>query len=299
MSSEEEDYMSDAFLTGCVQEDIRPGLVHNRSLKRRYEMDKKKTESDDINKKVFKKAHVVEKELREDGLSQPISEDNKGFKMLQKLGFKPGSGLGKSQEGCKEPIPINVKSDRQGLGRTQAVKELLEKKAAILKERQNKALNVTDYRAVLAQEAAQKRAEIDFRKAQKVCQQLDTENGFEPFEYWYWPVSKSNDNEEEFIDEDTDAHIESKQTISVCNEDAREGGGVGGGDGIEGEEETYDEDEDVEEEDNEDNYTIGEKLEMLTGYLRQTHYYCIWCGTRYEDEQDMDGECPGPTYDEH
>ncbi|RZF39930.1 hypothetical protein LSTR_LSTR002333 [Laodelphax striatellus] len=290
MSSEEEDYMSDAFLNGCVQEDVRPGLVHNRALKRRYELDKKKTESDVNNKNVHKKLRVVEQELREDGLSQPISEDNKGFKMLQKLGFKPGSGLGKSQEGCKEPIPINVKSDRQGLGRVQAIKEVMEKKAAIMKERQNKSQNFSEYRSMLAEEAAARRAEIEFRKSQKVCQQLDTELGFEPYEYWYWPVSKSNEKECDIDDdEDADAQPESKQTST------------GGGEGEE-EEETLnheEEEEEGEDDDVEENYTVHEKLEMLSAYLRQTHYYCIWCGTRYEDEQDMDNECPGPTYEEH
>lgn len=33
---------------------------------------------------------------RENGLSVPLNKDNIGFKMLQKLGFRPGSGLGKS-----------------------------------------------------------------------------------------------------------------------------------------------------------------------------------------------------------
>ena len=38
---------------------------------------------------------VPEKEKREEGLSKTIGAENKGFEMLQKMGFKPGMTLGK------------------------------------------------------------------------------------------------------------------------------------------------------------------------------------------------------------
>lgn len=43
-----------------------------------------------------KKIKIIENEAREQGLSLPISSDNKGFTMLQKMGYKEGMSLGKS-----------------------------------------------------------------------------------------------------------------------------------------------------------------------------------------------------------
>ena len=43
--------------------------------------------------------------------------ENKGLKLMMKMGFKVGSGLGKLGEGRKVPVPVNdVKVDKKGVG---------------------------------------------------------------------------------------------------------------------------------------------------------------------------------------
>jgi hypothetical protein len=42
---------------------------------------------------------------------------------------------------------------------------------------------------------------------------------------------------------------------------------------------------------------VGERLEKLVVYLRDTYHYCFWCKYRYADEE-MEG-CPGLTEEEH
>ena len=54
-----------------------------------------------------------------------------------------------------------------------------------------------------------------------------------------------------------------------------------------------------EEEEEEDKLEPLEKLELLTSYLRGFHLYCIWCGTKYDDQQDLSSNCPGSTRDDH
>ena len=83
----EEDYMSDAFLKQL--EDVRPGLK-TENQKRRERASEKVVPSNP------KKRKVVENEAREQALDTPLSADNKGFSLLQKMGYKEGMGLGKS-----------------------------------------------------------------------------------------------------------------------------------------------------------------------------------------------------------
>ena len=64
-----------------------------KHIARQYEKEIKQKELNEANK--IKPRKVLEIEKREEGLSKTISSDNKGFAMLQKMGFKPGMTLGK------------------------------------------------------------------------------------------------------------------------------------------------------------------------------------------------------------
>ncbi|KAF9221865.1 hypothetical protein BS17DRAFT_219057 [Gyrodon lividus] len=42
-----------------------------------------------------------------------------------------------------------------------------------------------------------------------------------------------------------------------------------------------------------------DRLSLVITYLRDKYTYCFWCGTQYEDERDLKGNCPGPDEDDH
>lgn len=69
-----------------------------------------------------------------ESLKKPIENQNKGFQMLAKMGYKPGQALGKKISGNEtetrliEPISISIKSDRGGLGRETALRDLAERR---------------------------------------------------------------------------------------------------------------------------------------------------------------------------
>ena len=46
--------------------------------------------------------------------AQPVS-GGMGMALLQKMGWKPGEGLGKNKEGTLEPLQLEVKLDKRGL----------------------------------------------------------------------------------------------------------------------------------------------------------------------------------------
>lgn len=82
--------MSDTFLVGL--EDVRPGLK-SRSQKRKDKVSEKS-----ITEPKHKKLKASEQEARSKGLSTHISSENKGFSILEKMGYKKGMGLGKDGE---------------------------------------------------------------------------------------------------------------------------------------------------------------------------------------------------------
>ena len=49
-------------------------------------------------------------------VDKSISSTNKGFKMLSKLGWKEGDGLGKTEQGRVEPVKLELRAERAGLG---------------------------------------------------------------------------------------------------------------------------------------------------------------------------------------
>lgn len=268
MASEDVDYMSDDILVQCEQQDVRPGLIHNHSQKRSHTIYKQKLVKDAENKKTFPKKAVLEEERRDEGLKEAISSDNKGFALLQKMGYKPGSAIGKSGSGIVEPLSIAVKTNRGGLGREAALREIKEQKLAIkarLLKQKKQVISVESYRSQMTKKMEERQNEADLRKSQRICEQLDKRKDIEfPAEKWFWPDGWSQEEEDEHDEEEE-------------------------------EEEEYNEEEDNEEIE----FQTQDKLEIITLYLRRTYCYCIWCATEFDDEKDMQQNCPGWTRADH
>lgn len=93
---DEEDYMSDRFLQGIVEK--APGLVPDKIAKN-YKKEMRHKELNERNK--VKPLRVKESEHREHGLANALDSSNKGFAILQKMGFKHGMGLGKDGKRVK------------------------------------------------------------------------------------------------------------------------------------------------------------------------------------------------------
>lgn len=64
-----------------------------RKQQRLHDQKNKKMKCSSLNKTVGIKA--LEELRRQEGLKKAIDSKNKGFGMMQKMGYKPGSGIGK------------------------------------------------------------------------------------------------------------------------------------------------------------------------------------------------------------
>lgn len=275
--------MSAAILGAC--DDVRPGLVHG-TKKRQLEVEKKKTSLNQMNKDKYKPKKVLEAEKREEGLSTAIdTQNNKGFQLMAKMGFKAGMALGKKEEGRKEPVPIEVKTTREGLGRDADRKRKQKEQIDLLIKRrkqnhQNLSSITADYRHRMREKFTGRKTASDLKDAQNVCMQLDMEQEWEqPLFRWYWPDNwwkKGVKDDEEEVAADGETSSSSKPILADEEEEE--------------EEEEYEEDEELEP---------SEKLEVIVGYLRTTYFYCSWCGSQYDNEEAMDASCPGESEEDH
>lgn len=173
--------------------------------------------------------------------------------MLMKMGYKPGQGIGKTQSGIVEPIPVEVKADRHGLGKTLKKTESYNYKSINTKLDN---MDTRDFRSRIAQEKMEQLQKYDLYKSQKVCQDLDTKTNVKPQELWFWSQASEEEKEAEADTDDTD-------------------------------------------DSDEESLSNLEKLDILTKYLRKTYFYCIWCGVKFNDEDDLRDNCPGSTRNDH
>lgn len=156
--------------------DVRPGLIFKRGTKREYELEEKHKLKNYESRTKSKK--ILEVEQREQGLQQLIGEENKGYALLQKMGYKPGTSLGKDGSGRIEPIPVNVKSDRSGLGREEFLKqkrnEITNMKLKLQhKRKQNLLSQSKEFLKYQRSKAVEKQINRDLSSSQKSCHQLD------------------------------------------------------------------------------------------------------------------------------
>ncbi|GAB1599848.1 G patch domain-containing protein 11-like isoform X1 [Argonauta hians] len=256
---EEEDYMSDKFLENCVN--VKPGLV-SKATGRQHQLEKKNKECNKQLKQLkHKNLKQTEKERRLEGLSVKISEDNKGFALLQKMGYKSGMSLGKQGQGRSEPVPITIKGNREGLGLASKRKEQsaeINKYQQMMKQKRQKMQG--NFMQRMSDKFSVKEVEKDLEKSQRVCDELDGKaNLTEPKDWFYWPLHRLEQKLAAESDDDDDAEI--KPILDI--------------------------------------YSSEEKLQMVTEYLRNTYFYCLWCGATFNDIEDMEEHCPGNNHDAH
>ncbi|GLV43310.1 uncharacterized protein CBL_14012, partial [Carabus blaptoides fortunei] len=185
--------MSENILKQC--DDIRPGLLHSKGLKRAHELKKKQERS------VIKPLRVLEDEKREAGLNAKLPESNKGFELLKKMGYKPGIGIGKSEAGPSNPLNIVKKSNRLGLGFANKTKQ----------ETPPPETSTDDFRARLKRKREMSDLKHTYSKLQRMCFVYDDSDLIgKPLYKWFWPDKGSSDSA---TDSNSDEDEEKKPEI--------------------------------------------------------------------------------------
>ena len=171
-----------------LSDDKRPGLL-SRSQVRKNELEKASLLKLSLNKVQNQSIKVVEKVNREQALAKSLISEtdetataSKGLSMMKKMGFKIGESLGKQggTSGIIEPIGIQIKTGREGLGvedeRKRKLEEAEERNKKFFKSRLKRdELNQNVFMKNKKQLFLLKQAKKYLRKAQNVCFQLDSQ----------------------------------------------------------------------------------------------------------------------------
>ena len=104
------------------------------------------------------------------------------MKMLEKMGFKQGDGLGKNADGIKEPVTIQLKYDKVGIGHAEAEKREreeseYERNIRMLRNELYYNMKKQQYDYHVRQKADRKHLMKDLRQAQDAIEMLDEESG--------------------------------------------------------------------------------------------------------------------------
>ncbi|KAK4189751.1 hypothetical protein QBC35DRAFT_379660 [Podospora australis] len=262
-------------------------------------------------------------------LSSATAKKSKGFAIMAKMGFTPGSALGSKSApssvtagestspttaAIKEPIRISVKDDRAGIGLESEKKRKLQE--AVQAEETKRKRVVEDegaYRERMRREREEARWEKQVIAAQKVCERMADERdeaegtqGIRARRRKGIPVVfrglwKQREEAEQMkkMRHDLEVGLLSVRlpTYDDPDEDEDDKKALG-----KDKKSTYVvSSEDLDEEDEEldafNSLPADEKLQKVVEYLRQEHHYCFWCKFAYPDSA-MEG-CPGWKEEDH
>lgn len=139
-------------------------------------------------KKLKREIKQVEEDERTlASLEAAIPQSNIGFKMLKQMGYTPGSGLGGS--GRAEPVGLEIRRSRAGIGREDPVKEKLRKEEELVQENKRREEELmADFGCRVKEQWRNKRVVVNFHKAKGVLDQLENKEVVE--------VEKKDDDEE-------------------------------------------------------------------------------------------------------
>ena len=259
----EDDYMSMDFILNAQSfDDNRNSKINHRrkpSNKRKLFADK----NDKKHEPPTKKLKVRMEEERNKGLAKPISENNIGFKLLSKMGYKNGMIIGKNNNkndnlrDCddqnkqillKEPIKIKIRDKNSGLGIHEMKERKVEALRNLIKTQKTQRNNL--FKQSIRQKSKHKGLIKDIKQSMIICENLDIQNDVNLRNPIWYKEEQKNDKDE---DQDDDMDEIERLSFKECEN----------------------------------------KLRDILLYLRGTHIYCYFCGIKYKDLQEMNELCPG------
>nr|XP_043621375.1 G patch domain-containing protein 11 [Erigeron canadensis] len=151
-------------------------------------------------KKKQQMEQVKEDERTLASLESAIPQSNIGFKMLKQMGYTPGSGLGDGGSGQVDPVGLEIRRSRAGIGREDPVKEKLRKEEELSWEnRRREEELMLEFGSRVKERWKSKRVVVNFYKAKGVLDQLENKEVVEVEKNDFDDGQKEDEEEEEEV----------------------------------------------------------------------------------------------------
>ncbi|ODQ56080.1 hypothetical protein SAICODRAFT_22501 [Saitoella complicata NRRL Y-17804] len=280
-----------------------------------YSQRRTRIQREQFEKSQTKSQKVIEQEKREEALRQSLLEkeehkESKAMKMMKMMGYNAGEGLGKTGVGTTkrvEPISIEMKESRTGIGHGTAVKRKLQEVAEDARKKQ--VVEEVDYQDRVREERELRQTEGRSRAAQRMCEALASDEEMNQRRVnvvWRGLVRERVRKERERLMREQMMERRPFHNVEDENQDEEGGSKVEGavevGSAADKEisnvEQEGEEEEDAELEEFEA-LPPPEQLDQVLGFLRASHAYCFWCGHKYENSEELAEKCPGEKEDDH
>ncbi|KAL8784470.1 MAG: hypothetical protein Q9213_003941 [Squamulea squamosa] len=304
-TSDTDDYMS-----MTITESSADALVFENSAQRRA---RKRRDAESRARQPSKSEIALRAQLnRHEALSTSLPINSKGYQIMEKLGFKAGSALGRegNEYARTEPLSVALKEDRAGLGMGVQRKRKIKKDAEI-GEGAKKRETEGGFRESKARQRKQQTAEGLCWGAMRVLEGFegeDTITGDGMVDGWKNAIRSTSqsstginllwrgllrDREAKQREKRMryDLHQSLSRNVAYVDPDEDMQDRQAWGTKVE---EVEVDDPELEEFNRLD---PAERLRRMVEYLREKWRYCFWCKFQYPDAI-MDG-CPGLTEEEH
>lgn len=118
--------------------------------------------------------HIDEDQQTLENLALAIPESNIGFKLLKQMGYTPGSALGKEGCGRTEPVGLQIRRGRAGIGKEDPKVEKMKRDKQIAETRKRKEEElIVDFGSRQKERWKGRRIIVNYRKAEDALAQLE------------------------------------------------------------------------------------------------------------------------------
>ncbi|KAK7345127.1 hypothetical protein VNO77_15588 [Canavalia gladiata] len=111
----------------------------------------------------------------------PIPQSNIGFKLLKQMGYTPGSALGKLGSGRAEPVGLEIRRSRAGIGLDDPHKEKRKREEIVMeRKRMKEEVLMEEFGSRQKSQWQSRRVIINYNKAKAALDQLENREIVEP-----------------------------------------------------------------------------------------------------------------------
>ncbi|XP_021770403.1 G patch domain-containing protein 11-like [Chenopodium quinoa] len=214
---EDEDYMGDLskFIITEPSQPPKPKKLAPKTLSNSSQPPSKKKPKFQTWQHQKERKQLEEDEQTLENLQSAIPQSNIGFKLLKKMGYTPGKGLGKEGSvGREEPIGLEIRRSRSGIGREDPAKERVkrEKDREVWKKKTEEVM-LEDFGVRQKMQWKSKRVVINYNKAKAALDQLENR---EP------AVELEKEEDDDGEDEEEEEEVITEEDLLVLLEKLRE-----------------------------------------------------------------------------